>query len=247
MEWLYALASVVIVSLVSFIGVLGLSLRTRTLKTLLPLLVSFAAGAMLGDVFFHMLPEISEDSGFTLAVGLGILAGIVFSFVLEKIVHWHHCHRVETEEKHVHPVGYLNLVGDAIHNLVDGLVIGASYLVSIEVGIATTIAVILHELPQEFGDFAILLHAGFSRAKALFFNFVSALAALIGLGIAYVLSGANGLAVVLVPFAAGNFLYIALADVVPELHKESRARSSAVQLISLLAGMGVMALLLVVG
>src|SRR3989344_3303920 len=166
----YTLASVFIVSLVSLIGVLTLSFRTSTLKKCLIYFVSFSAGALLGDVFIHLLPGIIEEKGFELSVSLFILFGILFSFTVEKIINWRHCHHPTTKE-HPHPFAIMNLVGDLMHNFLDGLVIGASYLINVPVGIATTLAVVLHEIPQEIGDFGVLLHGGFSKGKALFFNF----------------------------------------------------------------------------
>jgi zinc and cadmium transporter len=242
MTAIYAIASVVLVSLVSFIGVLSMSLSQKWLRALIIVLVSFSAGALLGDAFLHLLPEAVEVSGFTLAVSIGILAGIVFSFIMEKFIHWHHCHT--PGEHHHHPVGYINLFGDAVHNFLDGIIIGASYLVSIEVGVATTLAVILHEIPQELGDFGVLLHAGFSRTKALLFNFLTALAAIAGVVITMFLAQAEAFALMLVPFAAGNFIYIACADIIPELHKEVKTSTSVKQFSFFLLGIVFMALLL---
>src|SRR3989344_5572339 len=161
----YTLISVLIVSLISLVGVLTLSLKASTIKKWLIYLVSFSAGALLGDVFIHLLPEIAEEPGFGLDISLYILSGILFSFIVEKVINWRHCHHPTTKE-HPHPFVLMNLFGDFLHNFVDGLIIGASYLASIPVGIATTIAVVLHEIPQEIGDFGILLHGGFSKNKA---------------------------------------------------------------------------------
>ncbi len=239
-NWLLALASVVGVSLLSFIGLASLGFDKKTFAKAIPFIVSFAAGALLGDVFFHMLPEAAEN-GFGINLTLGILGGIIFSFILEKVIHWHHCH--QTGHNHIHPVGYINLAGEGIHNFIDGMIIGASYLISVDVGIATTVAVILHEIPREFGGFAILVHAGFTRTKALLYNFLSGIAALLGLALAWV--GSNvGIADFLIPFAAGNFIYIALADLVPELNKEQRAYQSTLQLFLLIAGVAAMSALL---
>lgn len=253
MSFLYALGSVLVISLASLAGAAGLSLSNRLLRRALILLVSFAAGALLGDVFFHLLPELVEEHGFELSISVGVLVGILFSFILEKFIHWHHCHLPEDHchdehehagHTHAHPVGYLTLFGDGVHNFVDGLIIGASYLVDVNVGIATTIAVLLHELPQELGDFGLLLHAGFSRARALAYNFISALAAVLGVAVAYLSSNIEMLHHLLIPFAAGNFIYIALADIVPELHREQRWPVSLVQLLFFVLGMAFMAALL---
>src|SRR3989344_6607738 len=165
--WIYTLISVFVVSLISLIGVVTLSLQYHYLKKILLYLVSFSAGALLADVFVHLLPEVFEDVGFPLQVSLYLLLGLFFPFIIEKFLHWHHCHHVHTE-KHVHPFAIINLVGDLVHNFLDGLVIAVSYLVSIPVGLATTIAVIFHEIPQEIGDFAVLLHGGVSKGRAPF-------------------------------------------------------------------------------
>ena len=148
-------------------------------------------------------------------------------------------------KEHAHPFAYTNLVGDGLHNFIDGLIIGASYIVSVPVGIATTIAVVLHEIPQEIGDFGVLIHAGFSKGKALALNFLSAVAAILGAVVALWLSGAvEGLEMVLIPLAAGGFIYIAGSDLIPELHKENHIVRSILQVISFIAGIGVMLLLL---
>jgi zinc and cadmium transporter len=240
MSFLYAIGSVLIISAISFIGAITLTLSDVLLRRIIILLVSFSAGALLGDAFIHLLPEIVEEQGFTLSISLGVLGGILFSFILEKFIHWHHCH---SPGEHAHPVAYINLFGDAIHNFIDGLIIGASYLVSVEVGIATTVAVILHEIPQELGDFGVLIHAGFSKFKALLFNMVSALAAVLGVAAAYFLTGLE-IEHLLIPFAVGNFIYIACADLIPELHKEVRTQKSLLQLLFFVLGIALMAGLL---
>jgi len=243
----YTLISVVIVSLISLIGVLTLAIKPSILKKCLICFVSFSAGALLGDVFIHLLPEIVEKNGFGLNISLYILFGIVFSFIIEKVIHWRHCHH-PTSKEHPHPFVIMNLVGDLFHNFLDGLIIGASYLVSIPVGIATTVAVILHEIPQEIGDFGVMLHGGYSRAKALFLNFVTALTAILGAVVSIVLVGrVENALIFLVPFAAGNFLYIASADLIPELHKyEFSTTGSVFQLFMMILGVGVMVALLAV-
>lgn len=236
------------VSLVSLIGITTLSLKQDLLRRILFLLISLAAGALLGDAFIHLLPEAFAEAGNSLLVSLVALAGILSFFILEKFLHWHHSHgEEEFSEEHakIHPVGHLVLVSDGVHNLVDGLAIGAAFLVSPEVGIATTIAIALHEIPQEIGDFGLFIHAGFSRTKALLFNFLSALTAFVGLGLAFwVASFGETLAPLIAAFAAGNFIYIALADLVPELQKTTGGKRSALQFFVILAGLFAMVLLL---
>lgn len=238
--WTYSLISVLIVSLVSLIGILTLSIKTNRLKKILIYIISFSAGALFGDAFIHLIPEAVEETGFGLKTSLYILSGIIFSFIVEKFIHWRHCHLPHSKE-HVHPFAVMNLLGDSIHNLIDGIIIGASYIVSIPTGIATTIAVILHEIPQEIGDFGVLLQGGFSKAKALTFNFLTAATAVLGAIISLVLSSRiDGLTAFLIPFAAGTFIYIAGSDLIPELHKEVKFQKSLIQLITFLVGIGIM-------
>ncbi len=247
---LYTIASVLAISLVAFTGLLFLSLKKKTLQSLLLELVAFSVGGLLGGVFFHLLPETVEELGFTPMVALILLSGFLFTFLTEKFIHWHHCHGQHCEH-HLHevkPFAVINLLGDGIHNFIDGAVIAAAYLVSTPVGFATTIAVLLHEIPQEVGDFAVLIHGGFSRVKALLWNFLSALTALLGALLTLLISDAvQGIIPYLLPFAAGTFLYLAGTDLIPELHKETRVARNVAQLVAILAGIGVMALLLLVG
>lgn len=232
--------SVLAVSLVSFVGVFTLSLRERLLQRILLLLVSFSTGALLGNVFLHLLPEIAEHTEeFSSALSV-VLLGILLSFVIEKFIHWRHCHMLGCEP-HVHPTGHLVLIGDAAHNILDGILIATAYLVSFHIGIATTVAVILHEIPQELGDFAVLLHSGHTKRWALLANFLSALSAFVGAALVLLLStSAEGIERFLLPLAAGNFLYIAGSDLIPELHKETRASGALLQLLMMLAGIAVM-------
>jgi zinc and cadmium transporter len=237
------LISVLGVSLASLSGVFLLLLNHRFLERILPALVSFSTGALLGDVFLHMLPEMTEE-GASSRSWLIVLGGILASFILEKFIHWHHCHVVECEEHH-HPLGVMNLVGDFLHNAIDGVLIAGSFLVSVELGIATTVAVLFHEIPQEIGDVGILLYSGYSRWRTVLFNLGTALSAVIGAVIVIGLQTSSaGVAAFLLPFAAGNFLYIAGSDLIPELHKETAPERSLIQLIGIVIGIGVMALLL---
>lgn len=242
--WIYSLVSVFIVSLISFVGLLTLSINTKKLKKILLYMVSFSAGALFGDAFIHLLPEIIEETGFGLSISIYVMFGIGFSFIIEKFIHWRHCHIPHSKE-HVHPFAMMNLFGDGVHNFIDGIIIGASYLVSIPVGIATTLAVIFHELPQEIGDFGVLLHGGFSRAKALLFNFITALTAVFGAVISLLISSyVENITTFLIPFAAGTFIYIAGSDLIPELHKEVEVKKSLVQFIAIVLGIVVMLSLL---
>ena len=186
-----ALIAVGLVSLVSLIGIAALAWRADFLRKILFLLISVAAGALLGDAFIHLIPEAFEGADNPLHISLLLLGGFLSFFILEKLLNWHHVHTDEPllaeEHARIHPVGHLVLISDGFHNLVDGVAIGAAFMVSVEVGIATTLAILLHEIPQEIGDFALLVHAGFSRAKALLLNLLSAASAFVGVGLAFFL------------------------------------------------------------
>lgn len=242
--WIYSVVSVFLISLVSLIGVLALSLNRDRLAKLTLFLVSLAVGGLFGDAFIHLLPESFQELGTNLSVSLYVISGILIFFVLEKFLRWRHCH-IPTSEEHMHPLATINLVGDAVHNLIDGMLVGASYMVSLPIGIATTLAVIMHEIPQEVGDFGVLIHAGLSVKKALALNFLSALTAMLGVILAIVLgSEIEGFSLSLLPIAAGGFLYIAGSDLIPELHHEVKVLRSLLQFVMILLGVGVMALLI---
>jgi len=244
--WVLSLASVFIVSLISLIGVATLSMNHEKLNKYLHLLVSFSAGALMGDAFIHLLPEVAEEYGFGLEISGMVLFAIVFSLVLEKIIRWRHCH-VPTSRDHPHPVATINLVGEAVHNFLDGAIIGASYLISIPVGLATTLAVVFHEIPQEIGDFGVLVHSGLSRKKALMYNFGVALTAFLGAVIALAAASfVENIEFFAAPFAAGLFIYIAGTDLIPELHKNDDTATSIMEMTAFLLGVGVMFALLLV-
>jgi zinc and cadmium transporter len=245
--WVYTLISVVIVSAISLIAVFFLTVSEATLKKLLLFLVSFAVGGLFGDAFIHLLPESFEKLGFGLISSTLILAGILIFFVLEKFIHWRHCHDIDCEE-HAHPMVAVNLIGDGVHNLIDGMLIAASYSVSIPLGFTTTIAVILHEIPHEIGNFGILVHGGLSVKKAVLYNFCSALAAILGAVLALIIGPqVKGFSEILLPITAGGFIYVAGSDLIPELKHEAHISHSFMQLIAILFGIALMALLTLVG
>lgn len=238
--WFYSILSVFIVSILSFVGVLSLAVKEKKLKSILIFFVSFSTGALFGDVFIHLLPEAVERNGFGLKLSLSVLAGVLMFFILEKIIHWRHCHSPSCKSK-MHSFAYMNLFGDGLHNFIDGAIIAASYAASTPIGIATTLAVILHEIPQEIGDFGVLLHGGFSRKKALFVNFLSALTAVLGAIVTLALLGSSeGIENYLIPIAAGGFIYIAGSDLIPELHKEVTISKSIIQILFILLGIAIM-------
>ena len=237
--WFYPVFSVVLVSLVSLVGVFLLLLGGELSHDRLMQLVGFSAGGLLGGAFLHLIPEsFAEYPGDTVAVYL--LCGIFSSYILEMVIGWRHCH-VPTSEEHPHSFAYVNLVGDAVHNFIDGLIIGGAYLNSVSLGVSTTLAVVLHEIPQEIGDFGVLIYAGFKPRKALLFNLASALTSVIGVLVALYLGElVSGLTGVLLPFAAGNFIYIAGSDLVPELTDEKDIMKGLVQLGFMLLGVALM-------
>ncbi len=240
--WLYTLGSVVLVSIMSLVGILTLGFNNDRLKRILFYLVSFSAGALLGDVFIHVIPEMAEI-GFGAREGIYFIVGILIFFVLERFILWHHSHG-EHEEK-IHSVVYLTMVGDSLHNFIDGMVIAASFLVSPVLGVASTLAVIFHEIPQEIGQYAILIHGGWSRGKALWYNFLSALTSVLGAVVVLLFAkNLEGPPVFLLAFAGASFIYIAMSDLIPELHKEVGLKRSIVQFIWFIVGIGLMATLL---
>ena len=243
--WFYTIASVFLVSLISFIGVVSLALTKERLSRVLFLMVAFAVGALFGDAFIHLLPESFERLGAGVSTSLLVILGIVIFFVLEKFIHWRHCH-IPVSRQHSHPLVAMNLIGDGIHNLIDGILIAASYLASIPIGIATTAAVILHEIPQEIGDFGVLIHGGLSIRKALLYNFLTGLIAVVGALIPLILGeSSNHMTTFFLPITAGGFIYIAGSDLIPELKHDARIKTSLGQFISILLGVGIMAWLAV--
>lgn len=252
---IYGLLSVGLVSVASLVGAFALGIREGVLRKGVFILVSVATGALFGDALFHLIPESIEVLGETAMLYAAF--GVIAFFILEKIFHWHHHHaglHAEHPELaecppdiHTHSKGHLArliIASDSLHNFLDGLIIGASYLVSLELGIATTLAVLLHELPQEIGDFGVLVHAGLSKARALLWNFSSALFAFAGLAVSFLIPSSESLTPFLIAFAAGNFLYLAGSDLVPELQKTKEARVSFVQLACVMLGFAAMYLLL---
>lgn len=243
MVWVYTLISVIVVSLISLIGIIFISTDIKKLKKLLLFLVSFAVGSLFGDAFIHLLPESFEKIGSHLVTALLIVAGILIFFALEKFLRWRHCH-IPTSEEHLHPVVTMNLVGDGVHNLIDGMIIGASFLINTTIGVTTTLAVVLHEIPQEIGDFGVLVHGGLPPKKALVLNFLSAIAAILGAVISLVIGPhVSGYSNYLLPLTAGGFIYIAGADLIPELKHDVKLSSSVLQFFSIVLGIVIMAIL----
>jgi zinc and cadmium transporter len=200
-------------SAIALVGGVTTLMSERTLARLLMPLVALAAGSLLGGAFFHMLPEAVEQMGNELSVYVSFVAGFAAFFLLEQYLHWHHCHRPVSEHA---PLGYLILVADGFHNFLGGLGVGAAFVLDLRVGITTWLVAAAHEVPQELGDFGILVHSGWKTRAALAFNLASALTFLVGGIVAFALSDALDVGLLL-PFAAGNFVYIAAADLVPQI------------------------------
>jgi zinc and cadmium transporter len=237
--WINTIVSVLVVSLISLVGVFTFALNDKKLKNILLFLVSLSAGSLFGGAFVHLIPEASGELGFRL-MSLYVLAGLLLFFVLEKFMHWRHCH-IPTSKSHPHPLGTMNLIGDGLHNFIDGMLIAASYMIGFPVGFATTLAVIFHEIPQEIGDFGVLIHAGFSKAKALFFNFLSALTAVLGAVVTLLIGAAlDQFTVAVVAVTAGGFIYIAGSDLIPELKKEVELSRTLGQFCFLVLGIAIM-------
>ena len=239
MLFLWILLSTFVVSLISLVGVFTLAVKEKLLERILLALVGFSAGALLGGAFLHLLPEALEQTSSTKVFSY-LIFGIIFFFLLERYFHWRHCHE---EVCKTHAFTYLNLVGDSLHNFLDGIIIAVSFTTSIHLGIVTTLAIIFHEIPQELSDFAVLIYGGFSRQKALFYNFLSALTAILGAIVGYLISGvAVHFTTLILPFTAGGFIYIATSDLIPEIHKERDLRRSTFAFIAFLLGIIFMAL-----
>lgn len=227
----------VLMSLLALSGSLTLLLPERAFDRVVPVLVALAAGTLLGGAMLHLLPEAVEAMGNELDVYLWFVAGFVGFFALEQFLHWHHCHRPVARHG---PLGYLILIADGVHNFVGGLAVAGAFLVDLRVGLVAWAAAAAHEVPQELGDFGILVHAGWSRGRALLFNLLSALTFLLGGWVAYALSGRFEVTWLL-PFAAGNFVYIAAADLLPELTTEPAAGRKAVLTAVFVLGLGLLA------
>ncbi|MBI2633161.1 MAG: ZIP family metal transporter [Parcubacteria group bacterium] len=236
------LIAVFLVSLISFVGVFFLSIKENTTHIVLVFLIAFASGMLLGVSFFELLPEALEKS--TNAFSYTII-GILILYVLEKILYWHHCHGEVCEigsdasrAAQKKTVGWLNIFGDSLHNFIDGAIIALVMMENVSAGIAATIAIALHEIPQEVGDFSVLLYSGFTRKRALVYNFLSALIAVLGALLAYFFAPREALGP-LIAVAAGSFIYIACVDLIPELHKRSHFKEGVIAFLFLLAGIGV--------
>lgn len=228
----------IIISLIAFAGIFTLIFKKEVLNKTLLVLVALSTGALLGGAFLHLLPEAVAEKGADQSIFLYLLLGFSIFFILEQFLHWRHQHTAAPKAK---PFSYLILISDALHNFIDGLVIAASFVTSFPLGVATTLAVALHEIPQELGDFAVLVYGGFRTKQALFFNFISALTAILGGIVGYFVSSIMQTSIIyLLPFAAGNFIYIAAADLIPEIKHQVNLKRSMIHFVVFLCGIAIM-------
>ncbi|MDD5618736.1 MAG: ZIP family metal transporter [Candidatus Omnitrophica bacterium] len=233
MALVWAIGASIIVSLISFVGIFTLLLKEEILNKILLVLIGFSAGGLIGGAFLHLLPEAIEQSPVEKVFSFTIIGFIVF-FIMERYFYWRHCHE---EKCDIHAFTYLNLIGDGVHNFIDGLIIGTSFIVDIKVGVIATTAIIMHEIPQELGDFGVLIYGGMTRFKVIFYNFLSALLAVVGTIVGYYFSSkVSDLSSFILPFAAGGFIYIASCDLIPELHKQKNAHKANISLLFFILG-----------
>lgn len=241
-ELVFIILATIIVSLISFVGVITLILKKTLLNKILLVLIGLSAGALMGGAFLHLLPETVESAEKfnvdLIDLFLFVIVGFIIFFIIEKVLHWRHCHKGECE---VHTFTYMNLIGDSIHNFIDGLIMAASFIISVPLGITTAIAISSHEIPQEIGDFGVLIYGGFSKKKALTLNFLVALTAVLGGVIGYFISSKiENIVLYILPFAAGGFIYIAATDLVPEIKKELNIKRYMTTLIIFILGILIM-------
>jgi zinc and cadmium transporter len=226
-----------LMSAIAVVGSVTLLLKEATLNRIVMPLVAFAAGSLLGGAFFHMLPAALEKAPAITAVFLWVLIGFALFFALEQFLHWHHCHRASSDCKK--PLTYLILLGDGLHNFLGGLGVAGVFLIDIRLGITAWLAAAAHEVPQELGDFGVLIHGGWNRGRALLLNLISGLTFLLGGMVAYAASARIDVGF-LVPFAAGNFIYIGASDLVPEVNKHRDVGANVIHFGSFVAGIALL-------
>lgn len=230
LQWILLIT--IINGLLAFSGIFTFFLKEKYFNKILLILVAFTTGTLLGGSFFHFLPEAFENLSI-ITTAILLIIGFFGFMLIEKYLHWRHCHKEKCE---VHPVSYLILYGDSIHNFIDGLIIASSFIISIPFGILTSMLIMAHEFPQELGDFAVLVYGGFTKNKALLFNFFAQLTSILGGIIGFYFFAVNKYEVYILPFAAGGFIYIALMDLIPQLFKEKRMIKIIINIIAIIMG-----------
>ncbi len=233
----WIIGSSVLMGVISLIGGLTFFVGETIFKKLLLPLVALSAGSLIGGALFHMLPEAIEHIGNEKMVYVWLVIGFVSFLILEQFLHWHHCHNLKEHKKE--PLTYLILIADGLHNFIGGLAVGASFIVDIRLGIATWIAAAAHEIPQELGDFGVLVHGGWKGSTALLYNFLSSLTFLLG-GILVYTIAKDMETIMLVPFAAGNFIYIAAADLIPQIKHGTNLKDNFTHLVWFIIGLMVL-------
>ncbi len=241
--FIWILLTTFLISLISFIGALTLFLKERVLNRTLLLLVAFSAGTLLGGAFFHLIPEAIDEIGgeetSLLKIFLYLTSGFCIFFILEQFIGWHHHHSISHPE--IASYSYLILVSDALHNFIDGVIIANSFMTDLSIGLVTSFAILFHEIPQEIGDFGVLIYGGVKKSKALFLNFISGLVAILG-GITgfYLIKGIETGILFLLPFTAGSFVYIAASDLIPQIKESREIKNSIIHFLAFLSGMAIM-------
>lgn len=238
---IWIIAATLATTFISLIGAVTLVMKESVLRRITIPLVALSAGAMLGGAMLHLLPESIEEIHNVQHVMIFVILGFLAFLILEQFIHWHHCHRMVSEHKH--PVTYLILISDTVHNFIDGVVVAAAFLVNVPLGIATTFAVMAHEIPQEFGDFGVLIHGGWDKKRALLFNFISGLTMILGGILVWAFAGKFEV-IYLVPFAAGTFIYIAASDLIPEFKGCASTKQNFINFSFFILGLVLMYLLL---
>lgn len=236
----WILTSTFAMSLIAWVGLITLFFKEQFLKKIIFPLVAFSAGALLGGAMLHMIPEALEEAN-GINIFLWVLIGFSLFLLLEQFIHWHHCHKAPSE--HRHPVTYLILIADALHNFLGGMAIASAFIIDIKLGIITWLVAAAHEIPQEFGDFGILVHGGWDKMKALWFNFISALTVVLGGIVAYFLSSQINI-IYLLAIAAGNFIYISSSDLIPEIKHAGSIKNKLIHFICFILGIALIYLTL---
>ncbi len=232
LQWILLMTG--INGLLAFAGALTFLISKKHLHKILLVMVAFSIGTLLGGAFFHLIPEALGVMSIGLMVLL-LIVGFALFYFIEKVLHWHHCHKDGHCDRH--PFTYLTLYGDAIHNFMDGLIIAAAFIISTPVGITTSLLILLHELPQEIGDFGILVYGGFTKSRALFYNFLSQLTAVVGGVLGFYFLQLQDKAIFILPIAAGGFIYLAVMDLIPEVFKQKSWKNVIVNLMALILGL----------
>jgi len=230
---IWTLLSTIIISCISFAGIFTIFVKDKNLRKIMLFLVAFSAGALMSSAFLHLIPESLESQDINpMPI---ILAGFASFFVIEKFFFWHHCH---DKNCGFNSFGYMNLLGDAVHNFIDGLILAPAFIADFNLGVTTALAIVFHEIPQEIGDFGVLVYSGFKKKKAFLMNFLTALTAVAGGITGYYLSKAvGGFVPYLIPFTAGGFIYISASDLIPELKKEIRPKKALALILTFVMGM----------